>query len=205
MPLLQPTSNSHLRRKTTEFSPHSALSRPILGVSAGRAVPRLLVCPGPSSASHRRWHQAGWPGKATCFPSQKRMKNPHIPHRTFQFLQNQHFPSIHPMGKFLASWEHCACAKSLCRYSELLLWARRLQYFIFSCSASLQSIWEMPFLCTLHYCSNSMCESSSGATKTRWRPQSSRATSQCSWLPGFPSHHLCSFWQSHHPVHWDIP
>lgn len=59
--------------------------------------------------------------------------------------------STHPVRKFLASSDHCACAKSLCRHPKLLLQARRLQYFSPPCSASLQSIWEMPFPSCIHF------------------------------------------------------
>lgn len=77
------------------------------------------------------------------------MKNPHSAQNIS--ISSKSVFSIHPIGKFLASSEHCACAKSLCRHPELLPGARRLQYFSPPCSASLQSIWEMLFPSCVHF------------------------------------------------------
>ena len=95
MPLLQPASNSHLRNKTTKISPHPALPRPTTSVSAGRAVPGLPVCPG----SQLSGTQEAIPGRVTlgnlpAFHQKNLTKNERVPDRTFQFLQNRHFPTI---------------------------------------------------------------------------------------------------------------
>lgn len=145
MPLLQPTSNSHLRRKTTEISSHLALPRPIISVSAGRAVPGLPACPGSQLSGTQEARVTL--GNPPAFHEKNLMKNQNVPHRTFRFLQNRHFPTVllgsfSPAQSTVPRASACRDAWSFAAGSKEA--AARATYFSPPCSASAQSICEIP-------------------------------------------------------------
>lgn len=179
MPLLQPTSNSHLRRKTTEISPHPALPRPVTGVSAGRAVPGLPAHPSSQLSSiQEAISSTATLGKPPAFHQKNLMKNQRVPHRMFRFLQNWHFPTIlsgsfSPAQSTVSVPRASACRDTWSSAAGSKEAAARSIYFSPPCRASLQSICEIASPPHAHFDAvlTASVESSAGAAREGKAPK----------------------------------
>lgn len=209
MPLLQPASNSQLRRKSAEISPRSALPRPITSISAGRTVPGLPACPG-SRLSGTQEAIAGKVtlGKLPAFHQKNLTKNQHVPHRTFQFLQNRHFqPSYQEVSRQLKA--PCLCQGPLPAGAPgaLLQGARRLQpgprILALLAQQACKVFVRFPphpvhaLLLFKHHLLSLFLE-----LQEKVRPQNSRAASHTCCLPLPPPLQLLAFTQLSDSVRW---